>query len=262
MAYVTFISTATVLPKVTRPTPSTLSNPSYTWPERLTLSALILSGSSASLGAAPKSLVQRDLFHPEHENTLRAHIRAALRGEDVPTEFATIPTPFHPEYGLTLHPDSGSIGTGGNTSIASLGGAPRGLCVAFDTVAAENDVEAGYAADMPWPEKVRIAFTKSRHTVCPHKTDTFFYWYQLSHDPRSPNSFTINMPKMTTEACVVGKGGVGIKIPRYVLRVSQILHTVLSLTLVTVCPYIAQHKTDTFRSQSQGNSRRTWRTVS
>ena len=26
--------------------------------------------------------------------------------------------------------------------------------------------------------KVRVAFPKSRHNACPHKTDTFFYWYQ------------------------------------------------------------------------------------
>ena len=138
------------------------------------LNGALGAAASASLGAAPP--VQKDLFHPDHETTLRAHIRAALRGEDVPEQFKDIPNAYD------LEEDD-------KTNVSSLGGSNGGLCVKFDTVMAENDLEEGYAADMPWPTK-------------------------LAHDPRSPNSYTIKMPTMRTEACLRGKGGLGVKIPR------------------------------------------------
>ena len=123
----------------------------------------VLSSSSATaaLGAAPL----RDLFHADNEDALRAHIRAALRGEEVSDAYADIPRSFDNEFS--------------HASDRAELGSSEGFCVEFVTVSSQNDVEEGYAADMPWPEK-------------------------LADDPRAPNSYTIKFPTITTKACLRG----------------------------------------------------------
>ena len=123
----------------------------------------VLSSSSATaaLGAAPL----RDLFHADNEDALRAHIRAALRGEEVSDAYADIPRSFDNEFS--------------HASDRAELGSSEGFCVEFVTVSSQNNVEEGYAADMPWPEK-------------------------LADDPRSPNSYTIKFPTITTKACLRG----------------------------------------------------------